>query len=249
MTILCRSAALPLLLSAAGSGFGRRRAATAMMHAATPAASGSIEVERKFQPPSDAEALRKSVEAAGGEVVGEVRFTDTYFDTSACALTRRDIWLRRRDEAWELKLPVEGDARRSGGERTVFREIEGAAPVNDALRTLLPADQAGAALEETLRLADAKPFAEFATTRAKYKLGGCALDADVASFGHAVLEIEVLVSDEAEVPAAEAEIERVATLVGAQPLEKALGGKLETYIRRHAPDVLAALVEEGILQP
>ena len=100
-----------------------------------------------------------------------------------------------------------------------------------------------------MRAASVAPFAEFTTTRSKWTLGGCSLDADVASFGHAVMEIEAMVDNADEVTAAEAEIARVADLVGARPLESALGGKLETYIRRHCPVVLAALVEEGILQP
>ena len=129
----------------------------------------------------------------------------------------------------------------------MFREVEGAEAVNEALCALL---KGGSSLEETLRVAQAKPFAEFSTTRSKWTLGGCALDADVASFGHAVMEIEALdVPDEAAVAAAEAEIDRVAEMIGAKPLTSALGGKLETYIRRHAPQVLKALVEEGILQP
>ena len=93
-----------------------------------------------------------------------------------------------------------------------------------------------------------QPFAEFETVRSKWTLGECAIDADVASFGHAVLEIEVMCADGSEVAAAEDEIARVAALIGATPLTNALGGKLETYIRRHAPTVLAALIEEGILR-
>jgi len=130
-----------------------------------------IEVERKFAPP-DLVQLARRVEELGGKRVSEASFTDVYFDTPDCALTRRDIWLRRRDDEWELKLPVEAkplppsplppplplplssllqpppsprpwptpspppppqaDAKRSGGERTVFREVEGAAAVNEA---------------------------------------------------------------------------------------------------------------------
>ena len=122
----------------------------------------------------------------------------------------------------------------------------GAAAVNAALHELLPS--CGAELAETIAASGAQPFAEFKTARTKWKLGGCGLDADVASFGHAVMEIEVLVKEKSEVAEAEAEINRVADLVGATPL-KAMGGKLETYIRRHSPEVFAALVEEGILQP
>ena len=227
--MLVARAALPLLL-----GVGRRTV------------SMSIEVERKFEPPADIAELSRRVEANGGKELGSKSFRDVYYDTAACSLTRRDMWLRCREGSWELKLPVEEDAKRSGGERTVFREIEGDELVNRALCGLL--DGGGDSLDATLRGAALAPFADFTTTRSKWALGGCAIDADVASFGHAVMEIEVLVAEAGEVQAAEAEIARVAELVGAQPLG-VLGGKLETYIRRHAPDVLSALVDEGILQP
>lgn len=234
---------MPLLLATATA---RMRCGLANI-ACSGAAAQQIEVERKFQPPTDLAELDGCVEAQGGRKLGEKRFTDTYYDTSKCALTRRDVWLRLREGAWEVKLPLEGDAKRSGGERTVFREVEGAEAVNVALRDLLTAS--GATLDETLRVAELRPFAEFSTTRSQWQVGKASLDADVASFGHAVMEIEVLCADASEVAAAEEEIARVAALVGAKPLEKSLGGKLETYIRRHAPDVLEALVEEGILKP
>ena len=118
------------------------------------------------------------------------------------------------------------------------------------MRDLLPVSSACEDLcdiDDTLRDATLAPFADFATTRSKFALGGCSIDADTASFGHAVMEIEVLCADASGVEAAEAEIARVADLVGAKPLTSALGGKLETYIRRHAPAVLQALVQEGIL--
>lgn len=194
------------------------------------ATSGStIEVERKFESRGTADELRVAVEACGGRTVGEVRFSDAYWDTAECTLTRQDTWLRRRttgaDSAWELKIPLGPDAVRSGGERTVFREVVGADAVRAALTTELGLDagpMSGADLAEWLaRDARMAPFAEFETVRpsthirhghagrvrgtsprtcthharaqvrSKYALGQCALDADVASFGHSVLEIEV----------------------------------------------------------
>jgi hypothetical protein len=69
-----------------------------------------IEVERKFQAPEG--GVTPAVLAAGGALLGEKRFSDAYWDTPECDLTRTDTWLRvRRMEAddqgqWELKLPV-----------------------------------------------------------------------------------------------------------------------------------------------
>lgn len=75
--------------------------------------SALIEVERKFEAALGADALESAVGKHGGAMLGSVRFTDSYFDTSDCALTRTDTWLRRRDLNWELKVPVGDDARRS----------------------------------------------------------------------------------------------------------------------------------------
>ena len=225
----------------------------ALLHARLPCARMStsplIEVEKKFAAPSDHAALEAAVVAEGGTHLGTKSFTDVYYDTAGCSLTRRDMWLRCRDGAWELKLPVEEDARRSGGERTVFTEVEGEEAVAKALQSLLPVAEAPQTpLAELLASAQVSPFAEFSTSRSKWTMGSASIDADVASFGHAVMEIEVMCSSQAEVAAAEAEIARVADLLGAQPLSKGSGGKLETYIRRHCPSVLEQLVEAGVLR-
>ena len=224
------------------------------MHAA------AIEVERKFAPVSTPAELRARVEALGGELVGEVAFTDAYWDTPSCALCAADCWLRQRDGAWEFKTPVEGDdaaPSRSGGERSVFREHEGAAAAAAALSAALSAALGGAALpggsDAALEAAlgaqcGAAVFAEFGTRRTKYRLDGCNIDVDAASFGHAVVEIEVMCAAPDEVPAAEARIAGVAGKIGAEPLGKT-GGKLETYLRASCPKQLAVLVAAGILPP
>lgn len=220
------------------------------------APSALIEVERKYAAATDASSFQQQVEQHGGEVLGHKRFTDVYYDTIGCSLTSRDIWLRARDGEWELKLPLDDEVSavaRSGGERTVFKEVVGAAEVSRELEVLLPtstkaadADDAERRLEQILRAAGATPFAEFETVRSRYRLGDCAIDADIASFGHSVLEIEVMCCSREEVPAAEAEIQRVATLVGVTPLGDS-GGKLETYIRRFCPMMLQKLIEANIL--
>ena len=78
-------------------------------------ASTTIEVERKFSLDVSVDELRARVESCGGREQGNVEFTDTYYDTPGCVLASSDVWLRARDDAWEIKLPVPGDERRSGG--------------------------------------------------------------------------------------------------------------------------------------
>lgn len=228
------------------------------------ASSPMIEVERKYEADASAEELTRRVEALGGRSKGVVTFTDAYYDTPDRALCAQDVWLRRRDAAWEIKLPVLADARRSGGERSVFREVEGA---RDVLREFLgalgddrgesaragadrpdPAD-AEAALRDALASRRAEAFAEFSTTRVKLETtSGVAVDVDAASFGHVVVEVEVMCGDEREVAEAERRVEETARELGLEPLLDS-GGKLETFIRRNCPEHLATLVERGILKP
>lgn len=144
-----------------------------------------------------------------------------------------------------------------GGERTIFREVEGAAEVARALLELFPDRFPGCAkdldmegedlVQQLLLSSQMKVFAEFETVRSKMKLGRCAIDLDVASFGMSLIEIEVMCEDTSQVADAEAEIENVARLLQAQPLSKGTGGKLETYIRRYCPEVLANLIDVGVL--
>ena len=54
-------------------------------------------MERKFRLPAPA-LLQGRVAELGGSVLGEVRFTDSYFDTPDCKLTRQDV---RRVAEWK----------------------------------------------------------------------------------------------------------------------------------------------------
>ena len=204
----------------------------------------AIEVERKYDASVvSVDALTQTVESLGGETKGVVTFTDVYYDTPDASLAAKDTWLRARDGAWEIKVPLnQGDdtAPRSGGERSVFREVEGPGAclheLNAALGvprvpTKLANEDAEAALIAAMKTLDVHPFAKFTTERAKFALDGANVDVDAASFGHGVCEVEVLCAYESQVPDAEAKIAYVAQRLGLTPLKDS-GGKLETYIRR-----------------
>ena len=208
----------------------------------------AIEVERKYDASVvSVDVLTKTVESLGGETKGVVTFTDVYYDTPDASLAAKDTWLRARDGAWEIKVPLEGDdtAPRSGGERSVFREVEGpgaclhelnaallgAPPANDVDDARTNDLDAEAALIAAMKTLDVTPFAKFTTERAKFSLDGADVDVDAASFGHGVCEVEVLCAYESQVPDAEAKISYVAQRLGLTPLSDS-GGKLETYIRR-----------------
>lgn len=191
--------------------------------------AGSVEVEEKFAVSGDRDAFAARVKAAGGSATSSVKFHDEYFDTAALALTSQDTWLRRRDGAWELKIP-HGDRVASGGETTVFREVEDEAQIVGELAALgVPG--------EALPFPGLDVFAEFTTFRDKYALPGrVRVDVDEASYGHRVLELEVMTDGSPEdVAAARAEIDAAAAELGCERLRAGAGGKLETYLRRYCP--------------
>ena len=195
--------------------------------------NAAVEVEEKFAASIEPEALEKRVRELGGEVLRTVEFYDEYFDTEELTLTTRDTWLRRRDGAWELKVPAEARRQATGGETTAFREIEDVPSIAAELASL---GVEGFPDDTTL-----KPFAAFGTRRDKYALNEVSVDVDAASYGHSIMELEVMTDG------SESDIERARGLIAAAAVDLGCeklgdtGGKLETYLRRFCPRHAEAL--------
>ena len=74
-------------------------------------------------------------QGSSGEPTAHVSvFTDAYYDTADVALTKHDLWLRRRDAVWELKWPMPAAAAErgraeasSGGDKAHRRDARAAA--------------------------------------------------------------------------------------------------------------------------
>uniref|UniRef100_A0A0G4HBU4 CYTH domain-containing protein n=1 Tax=Chromera velia CCMP2878 TaxID=1169474 RepID=A0A0G4HBU4_9ALVE len=79
------------------------------------------------------------------------------------------------------------------------------------------------------------------------KLMRASVDVDAASFGHGVMEIELLCERPEDVSKMENAIVTLAAEMGASQMGNH-GGKLETYIRRFCPSVLQRLQRCGILR-
>ena len=108
------------------------------------------------------------------------------------------------------------------------------------------------------------PFACFATERTSYRCrprgeddagdgDECySVDLDVASFGHAVGEVEALVPQGAPASRAAAAADSVRAFAERLGLGNNKGGpavirgKVHEYLRRHRPEHLAALVQAGV---
>ena len=191
-----------------------------------------IEVEKKFiLSDNDIERLTKEA-----EFLGERKMKDVYYDTKDFSLTRADTWLRLRGARLELKLPLRTD----GGWHDQYRELETEAEIANELRL-----NAQGQLEEELKEAGYEAFAEFITTRQKYKKGDFTIDLDEVDFGYKIGEIELMVNDQSDMPKA---IEKITNFAKEMGLTMApVRGKLIEYLRRNSPQHYQALIDAGVI--
>ncbi|KAH6618685.1 CYTH-like domain-containing protein [Boeremia exigua] len=147
----------------------------ALMHrfltsAAVAPQTHTLEVERKFVPSSPAISLLKSKNLWPGSETIEpmtsshgLRFTDTYFDTSRFTLRDAGIYVRLRNDEWELKI------RRTGGMvSTGCIEVLGRTHVE----ALLKDESIG------VSLLDLEQVAKMKTVRTAWKIGDFTVSVD-----------------------------------------------------------------------
>ena len=196
-----------------------------------------IEVEQKFILSEKDEQLL----TRGANFLGEKTFTDIYYDTADYALGKNDIWLRRRGEKWEVKIPTGNPGKKVTRQ---YQEIEGeekirqvfdVAPKNDFISDIAEYGYA--------------PFCECQTTRRKYAREKFIIDLDVAScgedFSYRIGEIEMMVPSEEQAEFATEEILQFAKSLGLEALP--VRGKVVEYLKRKKPDHYQALMEAGVV--
>lgn len=198
-----------------------------------------FEIEKKFLLSDEQQqALLKDAVFSG-----EKKLTDIYYDDADCTLTKKDWWLRRRNGAWELKIPAGSfvDAHRTTDR---YREIEDAKEIlahlglSDALE-----------LPEALEKAGVKPFCTAPTRRQKYSKGEFKIDIDevnFAEFTYRLAEIEILVESEDQVEEASTRIIDFAKAYGLTVTY--VRGKILEYLHRMRPDHFQALIDAGVVQ-
>ena len=149
-----------------------------------------FEVEQKFEPKLE------SVESltAGAEFVGEKVNHDEYFDNNDYSLTTKDIWLRRRNGEFQMKVPFNEELE----ERTLdrYQELESEEAIAEYFSWDLSAKDFAEYLAENF-----VSFVNFKSTRRKFRHPeGFTIDIDRTDFGYDMLEIELLVDEEEDMP-------------------------------------------------
>jgi adenylate cyclase class IV len=191
-----------------------------------------VEVEKKFS--LDEAATSRLLDTA--TLVSTQTFTDIYYDTVGHDLARKDWWLRRRDDRFELKVPLHDPF----GKHSVLRYQEYDQPETIAQQLGLVL---GSNFDDLLEDNDYQAFATIVTTRKRYGRDGFTIDIDTTNFGYSVCEIELMVP-EGQQQLAEERILGLATSCGL-PMGL-VRGKLSEYVCRNYPQLHAELAQMGI---
>ena len=196
-----------------------------------------IEVEKKFL----LTEVNKKRLIRDAQFLHEYVFTDTYYDTQDFSLTGTDIWLRSREDRYELKVPMQEAGARATDQ---YEEME----EESAIRTFLNLPSDGT-LAEVLASNGYKPFCTCKTTRRKYQKSPFIIDLDVVDFDHFVYtigEIELMVSRKSEIEGA---VEKIIAFAKENQLTMApVRGKVIEYLKRERPEHYHYLTQAGIVQ-
>lgn len=193
----------------------------------------SIEVERKFR----VTPLIRSSLVLRTHATKRFSFEDCYFDEH---LASRDMWLRKRNDTWELKIPINSTTQKSSAE-TVYRELTGSA----VWRELGDDSIERESLLEYARLKTDRM--EFQFKWRSYQVS-IVLDACTSEdgFQYDVGEIEVLVDDDCEVEAASRALAEVSLEYGIGEMHQC-EGKLLRYLREKRMPLFERLQKTGVI--
>lgn len=157
-----------------------------------------IEVEKKF---IFGEKFLSAVKEKG-TFLKKVVIHDIYFDTVDYKLTLQNIWLRKRDGKFELKVGIKNSKFLLDSDQ--YLELDDEKEILGKLG--FPSENN---LEFVLKKENCLIFCSYKTTREKYVLNGINIDIDIADFGgltYQVGECEVMVNSNEEIPEAENKI-------------------------------------------
>jgi predicted adenylyl cyclase CyaB len=172
----------------------------------------------------------------------EIHIHDVYFDTSDYQYTLQNMWLRQRDQSFELKVGV----KKHNGCVDHYEEITEERRI---LRYL--GVDSDISIPEALSLKHLSPFCSFHTYRKTYRLGELNIDIDEADFGdlhYQVAEIEMMVSDTSKIPEAEQKIFHFIQELGIDT-SATIHAKLSYYLYHKRLKHYQALVENRVIQP
>jgi len=179
-----------------------------------------IEVEKKFAASElDIERITKDA-----EFIGDTVNKDTYYDREGFPLVKNNMFLRKRNGKFELKLYVAEE----GSTVDKYLELE----YDEAIKTKLNIG-ADKNISEYLAENEYFPFGSWETKRRRFKKDGFTIDIDSVDFGHNVVEIELMVEEGGDTQQA---ARRILNFANSMDLKKDIQeGKAMVFIKRMNP--------------
>ena len=179
-----------------------------------------IEVEKKFAASElDIERITKDA-----EFIGDTVNKDTYYDREGFPLVKNNMFLRKRNGKFELKLYVAEE----GSTVDKYLELE----YDEAIKTKLNIG-ADKNISEYLAENEYFPFGSWETKRRRFKKDGFTIDIDSVDFGHNVVEIELMVEEGGDTQQA---ARRILNFANSMDLKKDIQeGKAMVFIKRINP--------------
>lgn len=175
----------------------------------------------------------------GAEFLGEKKFTDIYYDDKNYSLTTNDLWFRKRNGKFELKIPMNKPIKERVSDQ--YEELENDKDILKYFRADI-----NKPFENFLHDKGLKPFCEITTTRRKYKKEGFNIDLDVVDFGYKIMEIELMTDDASKMDEATQYIIKFAKKHNITKEEE--WGKVIEYIRRNNPKHFQALIDAKVIK-
>lgn len=169
-------------------------------------------------------------------------FTDVYFDDSDFSFISRDTWLRKRGDAWQLKVQA-GDA------SDTIRQYDEITDESEIAKRL-GIELNGLPLTDVLNVRNITPAIALQTQRETHThTNGSTVVFDTVTspthtdFLYELGEVEMEVDDQK----AEARdvIEKFITTYNLQKAE----GKVRWFIELHIPELHSKLIREGVIHP
>jgi adenylate cyclase class IV len=181
-----------------------------------------IEVEKKFRPTE--EQLRALLDDS--EFVKEIELHDIYYDYLDYRLWKSEIYLRKRNDGFELKVQIKNTG--------AYEEIEDEDGIKKYFKT-------SKSLEEFIK-DNFMVAVDFTTKRQKYKKDNFTIDVDELNFGYKCVEIELLVVDESQIEDGWMKILKLAERYGFDT--KKVPTKRKEYFRIMKPEIYEELYKD-----
>lgn len=199
-------------------------------------ASNPIEVESRFRVTPEAQ---KTILLHAGPCK-QIQFTDRYFCEQ---LALSDKWLRMRDHAWQIKVPVKVDSSSRKGS-VVYEELVGAAALEHVSKCGFETKgmDVYACITTVRTIWDMNIPVPWGSYAMQVTADECHSE---DGFQYNIGEIEVLVQDKDEVGGASKAIEHARRELGLEQVDES-GGKLIRYLSEKKPALYEKLRSKGL---